>query len=128
VTDGTYLYAIGGRRLEASTNNNAVQRFDPATSKWIQLTTLPAADSDLGAAYVSGQLITFGGENGLTVFGTVRAYDLATKTWSRLPSLAQPRHGMGVAVIGNTIYAIDGASLPSHAGSTRTVQILRFKK
>ncbi len=128
MTDGTYLYAIGGRTLEPSANHNAVQRFDPATSKWTQLTTLPVADSDLGAAYISGQLITFGGENGLTVFGTVRAYDLATKTWSTLPSLAQPRHGMGVAAIGNTIYAIDGASLPSHTGSTRTLQILRFNK
>jgi hypothetical protein len=34
---------------------------------------------------------------------------------------------MGVAVIGKTIYAIDGASLPSHAGSTRTLQLLRFR-
>ena len=122
VTDGTYLYAIGGRTLEPSANHNAVQRFDPATSQWTQLTTLPVADSDMGAAFVGGQLITFGGENGLTVFPTVRAYNLATKTWSTLPPLAQARHGMGVAVIGNTIYAIDGASLPGHNGSTTTMQ------
>ena len=124
MTDGTYLYAIGGRTLEPSANHNAVQRFDPATGQWTQLTTLPVADSDMGAAFVGGQLITFGGENGLTVFPTVRAYNLATKTWSTLPPLAQARHGMGVAVIGNTIYAIDGASLPGHNGSTRTLQFL----
>jgi hypothetical protein len=35
---------------------------------------------------------------------------------------------MGVAVIGNTIYAIDGASLPGHNGSTRTLQFLSFNK
>ena len=29
---------------------------------------------------------------------------------------------MGAAVVGNTIYAIDGASLPGHAGSTSTLQ------
>jgi hypothetical protein len=34
---------------------------------------------------------------------------------------------MGAAVVGNTIYAIDGASLPGHSGSTRTLQLLRFK-
>ena len=122
VTDGTYMYVIGGRTLEASANHNAVQRFDPATSQWTQLTPLPVANSDMGAAYVGGQLITFGGENGLTVYGTVRAYNLASKTWSTLPNMAQPRHGMGVAVVGNTIYSIDGASLPGHAGSTSTVQ------
>jgi N-acetylneuraminic acid mutarotase len=122
VTDGTYVYAIGGRTLEPSANHNAVQRFDPATGQWTQLTPLPVADSDMGAAFVGGQLITFGGENGLTVFNTVRDYNLATKTWSTLAPMAQARHGMGVAVVGNTIYAIDGASLPGHNGSTRTLQ------
>jgi non-specific serine/threonine protein kinase len=124
VSDGTYLYAVGGRTLNASANHNAVQRFDPATGQWTQLTPLPTADSDLGAAVVGGQLITFGGENALSVFSTVRAYNLATKTWSTLPSLAEARHGMGVAVIGNTIYAIDGASQPGHNGPTRILQIL----
>jgi non-specific serine/threonine protein kinase len=127
VTDGTFLYALGGRMQEASANHNAVQRFDPATNQWTQLTPLPVANSDFGAAFVGGQLIIFGGENGLTVFNTVRAYNLASKTWSTLPSMAQARHGLGTAVTGNnTIYAIDGAKQPGHAGSTRTVQVLRF--
>jgi N-acetylneuraminic acid mutarotase len=126
VTDGRYVYALGGRTLEPAANHNAVQRFDPATGQWTQLTPMPAANSDMGAAYLGGELITFGGENGLTVFGTTRAYNLASKTWSTLPNLALARHGMGVAVIGDTIYAIDGASQPLHAGSTRTLQLLRF--
>ena len=127
MTDGTYAYAIGGRTLKSSENNNHLQRFDPATGQWTQLTPLPVANSDMGAAYVDGQIVTFGGENAFSVFNTVRAYNLATKTWSTLPSLAQARHGMGAAVVGNTIYAIDGASLPGHSGSTRTLQLLRFK-
>src|SRR5262249_6272990 len=49
-------------------------------------------------------------------------YNVAAKTWSTLPNMAQARHGMGAAVAGNTIYAIDGAHLPGHAGSTRTLQ------
>src|SRR5205823_13753264 len=49
VSDGKYLYAIGGRTLDASANHKAVQRFDPATGKWAQLPPLPAADNDLGA-------------------------------------------------------------------------------
>jgi N-acetylneuraminic acid mutarotase len=126
VTDGTYVYTLGGRTILASTNHKAVLRFDPATGQWTPLTHLPVANSDMGAAYLGGQLITFGGENGVSVFNTVRAYNLAAKTWSTLPNLAQARHGMGVAVIGNTIYAIDGASLPGHNGSTSTTQLLRF--
>jgi N-acetylneuraminic acid mutarotase len=122
VTDGTYAYAIGGRNLKSSANNNHLQRFDPATNTWSQLTPLPVANSDMGAVYVNGQLITFGGENAFSVFNTVRSYNLATKTWSTLPNMAQARHGMGAAVVNNTIYAIDGAHLPGHAGSTRTLQ------
>ena len=122
VSDGTYAYAIGGRNLKSSDNNNHLQRFDPATNTWTQLTPLPVANSDMGAVYVDGQIVTFGGENAFSVFNTVRAYNVATKTWSTLPNMAQARHGMGAAVVGNTIYAIDGAHLPGHAGSTRTLQ------
>jgi hypothetical protein len=127
VSDGRYLYTIGGRTLSASANHKAVQRFDPATGKWTQLTPLPVANSDMGAAYVGGQLIAFGGENAFSVFRTARSYNLATKTWSTLPNMAEPRHGMGVAVVGKTIYAIDGASQPGHNGSTRTLQLLRLR-
>jgi hypothetical protein len=43
-----------------------------------------------------------------------------------LPSLAAARHGMAVTAIGNTLYAIDGASQPGHNASTPTVQTLTF--
>jgi N-acetylneuraminic acid mutarotase len=125
-SDGTYVYAVGGRNPNAAANTKALQRFNPATGQWTQLKPLPAADSDLGAAVVGGQLITFGGENLFSVFSTVRSYNLATNAWSTLPSLVQARHGMGVAVIGNTIYAIGGAAKPGHHDSSRTMQDLRF--
>jgi non-specific serine/threonine protein kinase len=127
VSDGTYAYAIGGRTLKSSANNSHLQRFDPATGQWTQLTPLPVANSDMGVVYVDGQIVTFGGENAFSVFNTVRAYNIATKSWSTLANMAQARHGMGAAVAGNSIYAIDGASLPGHAGSTRTLQALHFR-
>ena len=128
VTDGTYLYAIGGRNLSVSENHNALQRFNPATGQWTQLTPMPAADSDFGAAYIDGQLVTFGGENLFTVFRTARSYNLATKKWSALQDLPVSRHGMAVAVLGQTIYAMDGAAEPGHDGSTSTMEKLRFRK
>jgi non-specific serine/threonine protein kinase len=128
VTDGKYLYAIGGRNLTPSENHTAVQRFDPATGQWTQLTPMPVADSDMGAAYLDGQIVTFGGENLFTVFKTAQAYNLATKKWSTLQSLPSGRHGMGVAVLGQTIYAMDGAAEPGHDGSTSTMYKLRFRE
>ena len=111
-SDGTYLYAVGGRRIEVTSNTAAVQRFDPATDRWVQLPAAPGKVSDAGAAVVGGRLIVVGGESIGTVFSTVWAYDLASSTWSSLPNLAAPRHGLAVAAIGSTLYAIDGASHP----------------
>jgi hypothetical protein len=42
--------------------------------------------------------------------------------------MPQARQGMGVAVIGNEIYAIDGAAQPGHHAPTRTVQVLRLHR
>jgi non-specific serine/threonine protein kinase len=125
-SDGRYLYAVGGRRLEASSNTAAVQRFDPVADRWVQLKAAPGKVSDAGAAIVGGRLIVAGGESIGTVFSTVWAYDLASSAWSSLPNLAAPRHGLAVAAIGNTLYAIDGASQPGHNASTPTVQTLTF--
>jgi non-specific serine/threonine protein kinase len=125
-SDGTYLYAVGGAKLTSAINTAAVQRFNPATGQWTQLTHLQTAANAVGAAVVGGQLITFGGSNLGTVFDTARAYNLTTKTWSSLPPMPEARQGMGVAVIGNDIYAIDGAAQPGHLGPTRTVQVLRL--
>ena len=51
-SDGTYLYAVGGRRLEVTSNTAAVQRFDPVADRWIQLPAAPGKVSDAGAAIV----------------------------------------------------------------------------
>ncbi len=77
-SDGTYLYAVGGRRLEVTSNTAAVQRFDPKADRWIQLPPAPGKVSDAGAAIVGGRLIVAGGESIGTVFSTVWAYDLAS--------------------------------------------------
>ena len=123
-SDGTYLYAVGGRRLEVTANTAAVQRFDPNTGRWVQLKAAPSPVSDAGAAIVGGRLIVVGGESAGAVFSTVWAYDLATSAWSTLPGLAAPRHGLAVTAIGNTVYAIDGAAKPGHNASTPTLQTL----
>jgi non-specific serine/threonine protein kinase len=125
-SDGTYLYAVGGREITATTDTAALQRFDPNADRWTQLPAMPSKVSDSGVAIVGGRLIVVGGESTGTVFNTVRAYDPATSAWSNLPNLAAARHGLAVAAIGDTLYAIDGAAQPGHNASTSTVQILTF--
>jgi N-acetylneuraminic acid mutarotase len=124
-SDGTYLYAVGGHQITDTSTIAVLQRFDPATGQWTQLPPMPTAASGLGAVIVGDELITVGGDNGLIVFSTVRAYNLTTKKWSTLPSLPQPRTGLGVVYYNNILYAVDGASQPGHVASTNTLQILR---
>ena len=82
--------------------------------------------SGAGAAIVDGRLIVVGGEGVTSVSGTVQAYDLTapTATWTTLPSLTQGRHGLGVTAIGNTLYAVGGATKAGHTASTNLVAAL----
>jgi non-specific serine/threonine protein kinase len=128
-SDGSYLYAVGGRKFKSSNNTNAVQRYDPATNQWTTLAPLPKPLSGAGAAIINGQLLVAGGENTTpNVVSTVQAYDLTapTATWITLPSLTPARHGLAVAAIGNTLYAIGGSTRPGHTASTSTVDALTF--
>ena len=125
-SDGTYLYAVGGRNIVSSTNTGALQRYNPNTNQWTELKRMPQALSGVGAAIIGGQLIVVGGENTTNAFATVQAYDLTTSTWSNLPNLIQARHGLGIAVLGTTLYAIDGATQSGHSATTPTVETLTF--
>jgi non-specific serine/threonine protein kinase len=127
--DSRYLYAVGGRQFTADSNVDVVQRYDPKTDHWDILTPTPEPVSGAGAAIVDGRLIVVGGEGVTTVSGTVQAYDLtaSTATWTPLASLDPGRHGLGVIAIGNTLYAVGGATKPGHTASTNLVAALTFR-
>jgi hypothetical protein len=126
--DSSYLYAVGGRKFSASSNSDAVQRYDPQASRWTILTPTPQPVGGAGVTVVRGQLIVVGGEKPTSVSTTVQAYDLAAPnaTWTTLASLDPGRHGLGVTAIGNTLYAVGGATKPGHTASTNLVAALRF--
>ena len=124
--DSRYLYAVGGRKFTASSNTDAVQRYDPKANRWTILPPTPQPVGGAGVTVVRGQLIVVGGEKPTSVSGTVQAYDLSapTATWTTLPSLDPGRHGLGVTAIGNTLYAVGGATKPGHTASTNLVAAL----
>jgi non-specific serine/threonine protein kinase len=125
-SDGTYLYAVGGRALSADKNTAALERYDPRTNRWEQLPAMPTARGSLGAALVDNRLVVAGGEQPVGVYDTVEAFDVTTKTWTALPPLRVPRHGLGVAAVGTTVYALNGAARPSHIHSTTAAGALLF--
>jgi N-acetylneuraminic acid mutarotase len=126
--DSSYLYAVGGRTFTASSNTDVVQGYDPKGDRWDILTPTPQPVSGAGAAIVKSQLIVVGGEAPTSVSGAVQAYDLtaSTATWTTLPSLDPGRHGLGVTAIGNTLYAVGGATKAGYTASTDLVEALTF--
>jgi serine/threonine protein kinase/N-acetylneuraminic acid mutarotase len=126
VSDGGYVYAVGGRVLTADANSPAFERFDPATGKWDTLPDLPTARGSYGAAMIDGRIVTVGGELPTRVLPTVEMYDVASGKWTTLAPLGTPVHGQVVAVVGTTLYCIGGANRPTHEGAVATVEALDF--
>lgn len=123
-TDGTYAYVAGGRMLSSDKNSAAMERLDPKTGSWTALAPLPAPRGGVGATFADGRVVVAGGEEPTGVDASVYAYDIKSNTWSSLPDLPTARHGIAVVAVGKTVYAIDGATRPSHTGSTGAAESL----
>ncbi len=117
-TDGTYAYVAGGRDLSSDKNSSALERYDPKTDSWAALAAMPAPRGGAGAAVADGRLVVAGGEEPTSVDNSVYAYDITANTWTELPPMPTGRHGLTVAAVDKMLFAIDGATQPSHTAST----------
>ncbi|KUI27648.1 protein kinase [Mycobacterium sp. IS-1496] len=126
VSDGVYVYTLGGRLLSADENSAAFERFNPQTGAWESLPDMPTARGSYGAAFIDGRIVAVGGEEPTRVLATVEMYDIAGGTWSTLAPISTPLHGEAVAAVGSTLYCIGGADRPTHEGPVATVEALDF--
>ncbi|MDX6644156.1 MAG: hypothetical protein QOD76_2118, partial [Solirubrobacteraceae bacterium] len=99
---------------------------DPSANSWKKLRSMPTPRGGLGATIVQGRLMAIGGETPTKALNTVEGYDIGKDTWSTLPSMKVGRHGMAAAVIGQSVYALDGAISPTHAQPSATAEALDF--
>ncbi|MEE6165009.1 MULTISPECIES: Kelch repeat-containing protein [unclassified Mycolicibacterium] len=126
VSDGTYVYTVGGRFLSADKNSAAFERFDPQSGQWTKLVDMPTPRGSYGATFIDGRIVALGGEEPTRVLGTAEMYDIAEAKWISLPPMPTARHGEVVATVGDTVYAIGGANRPTHEGPVATVEALDF--
>lgn len=126
VSDGTYVYTVGGRLLSADENSAAFERFDPVSGNWDRLPALPTPRGSYGAAYLDGRIVVVGGEEPTRVLPTVEMYDIASGKWRTVAPLNTPVHGQVVAAVGQTVYCIGGADRPTHEGAVADVEALDF--
>jgi non-specific serine/threonine protein kinase len=125
VSDGNYVYAVGGRNLGPDKNSAVLERYEPAADRWQRLPDMPTARGGFGAAIVAGHLFALGGETPTRALGAVESYDITRKAWSKAPSMRTPRHGIAVAAIGRSLYALGGAPKPGHASAVGTAEVIR---
>jgi serine/threonine protein kinase/N-acetylneuraminic acid mutarotase len=126
VSDGFYVYAVGGRFLSADKNSAAFERFDPQSGEWTKLVDMPTPRGSYGATFIDGRIVALGGEEPTRVLTTAEMYDIAEGKWISLPPIPTARHGEVVATVGNTVYCIGGANRPTHEGPVATVEALDF--
>lgn len=126
VSDGTYVYALGGRMLSPDQNSAAVERFDLGSGTWAKLAGMPTPRGSYGATYIDGRIVAVGGEEPSTVLNVGEMYDITAGKWNLLPPLPTPRHAEVVAAVGNTVYVIGGANRPGQEGPVATVEALDF--
>ena len=84
VTDGSYLYAIGGSD-QTGQYLNIVERFDPRKNTWENLPPMLTRRANAGGAAIKQRLFVFGGcqeSRG----GSCEMFDPATDMWSSIPS------------------------------------------
>jgi serine/threonine protein kinase/N-acetylneuraminic acid mutarotase len=126
VSDGFYVYTVGGRFLSADKNSAAFERFDPQSGQWTKLVDMPTPRGSYGATFIDGRIVALGGEEPTQVLATAEMYDIAEAEWISLPPMPTARHGEVVATVGDTVYAIGGANRPTHEGPVATVEALDF--
>ena len=72
VSDGTYVYTVGGRFLSADKNSAAFERFDPQSGTWTKLVGMPTPRGSYGATFIDGRIVAVGGEEPTQVLGRGR--------------------------------------------------------
>jgi N-acetylneuraminic acid mutarotase len=127
VSDGFYVYTVGGRFLSADKNSAAFERFDPQSGEWTKLVDMPTPRGSYGATFIDGRIVALGGEEPTRVLSTAEMYDIAEGKWISLPPIPTARHGEVVVTVGDTVYCIGGANRPTHEGPVATVEALDFK-
>ncbi|WP_265991515.1 putative Ig domain-containing protein [Larkinella insperata] len=117
VVIGTKLYAAGGRRSSANTNQTfmltvpEVDVYDFATGQWSTMTDpIPTQRAGASAVALDNELVIIGGESPQpAAHNETEALNVTTGTWRRFANLQQGRHATQAIVANGTIYTAAGS-------------------
>lgn len=117
VSDGTYIYYLGGWSSDTMAPSKKVYRLDLGTGIWTAMADMPSAKYWFGCDIVAGKIYCIGGCAGAdgTIgnpsLDTVYAYDIALGTWSTKTPMPSARCLLTSTSINGKIYNIGGFPL-----------------
>ena len=113
------LYAIGGNSVRG--NLGPAESFDPATSAWTVLSSLPAPRNHVSGFVLGNRACVAGGRSPNTA--RIDCIDAADGAWSRLPDLLRATSGGGASsFVGGAVVMMGGED----AGESVMVDMLSF--
>ena len=93
---GRYLYVVGG--IAGSTQIAQVERYDPATNTWTDITQMPRPRNHV-AGYVNGQLACVAGGREPSTSNAVDCLDTTTASWRPGIPLPTPTSGAAAGIV-----------------------------
>ena len=121
LTVGRSLYVIGG--IAGSTQIAQVERYDPATNTWTDITQMPRPRNHV-AGYVNGQLACVAGGREPSTSNAVDCLDTTTTTWRPGIPLPTPTSGAAAGIV-NGVLTVAGGESSGESALVPLVQELR---
>ncbi len=112
VTDGTFIYLIGGRPVNIVGND--LWRYNPTNDTWKSLTSMPTARAtEHMAAFYNGQIYVLGGRTASAPTGggdlaTVEIYNIAANKWTTGTPMPSPLADGHTVLLNGKIYVFGG--------------------
>jgi N-acetylneuraminic acid mutarotase len=108
---GGKIYLMAGRSLGTDTGlpSSSCYVFNPATSKWSQIASVPQILGVTAYAVVDGQAVIMGGTHtAADPTNQVIAYNPATNKWSQLNPFPQAKIGPNGGLVGDLLIVSGG--------------------
>jgi hypothetical protein len=119
----SFVWAIGGRNGDPSTNMRTVELLDGPTVWFAGPPLLQARSGHVSAMTRNGLVVSAGGETATGVISSVEAYSLYGRRSLRLPSLSPGRTGFGGVAIGDKFYVFSGATMTDYLATTQVLDL-----
>jgi Kelch motif len=121
VTDGTYIYVLGGSSDSDTAGTTSLWRYDPATNGYLMLKPFTIATVSHAAVYLNGIIYRIAGSrqyNVMPALASVEAYTVASNTWQSVADYPDTQQRFAAMAFDGYIYTAGGGG-PTSAKAYR---------